>query len=55
MYEKFGRMHVRQNGEAFEEVRGSISDGGCERNVVHTMYEGCRAWGVLKSVLNNKG
>ena len=30
-------------------------DGGCERDVVHTMNEGYRAWGALKSVLNNRG
>ena len=31
------------------------ADGGCERNVVHRMNEGYRAWGVLKSVLSNIG
>ena len=31
------------------------ADGGCERDVVHRMNEGCRAWGELKSVLNNRG
>ena len=30
-------------------------DGGCERDVVHRMNEGYRAWGVLKSVLSNRG
>ena len=29
--------------------------GGCERDVVHRMNEGYRAWGILKSVLSNKG
>ena len=29
--------------------------GGCERDVVHRMNEGYRAWGVLKSVLRNRG
>ena len=28
---------------------------GCERDVVHTMNEGYRAWGALKSVLSNRG
>ena len=31
------------------------ADGGCERDVVHRMIEGYRAWGVLKSVLCNRG
>ena len=31
------------------------ADGGCERDVVHRMNEGCRVWGVLKSVLSNRG
>ena len=30
------------------------ADGGCERDVVHRMNEGYRAWGVLKSVLSNR-
>ena len=30
------------------------ADGGCERDVVHRMNEGSRAWGTLKSV-NKKG
>ena len=30
-------------------------DGGCERDLVHRMNEGYRAWGVLKSVLSNRG
>ena len=29
--------------------------GGCERDVVHRMHEGYRAWGVLESVLSNSG
>ena len=50
------------NGEPLEEVDclkylGSqvAADGGCERDVVHSMNEGCRAWGALKSVLRNSG
>ena len=42
------RMHVILNGEPFEEVDcfkylGSqvAADGGCERDVVHRMNEGC--------------
>ena len=47
------RMHVILNGEPLEEVDcfkylGSqvASDGGCERDVVHRMNEGYRAWGA---------
>ena len=29
--------------------------GGCERDVVHRMNEGYRAWVALKSVLSNRG
>ena len=31
------------------------ADGGCERDLVHRMNEGYRAWGALKSVLSNRG
>ena len=31
------------------------ADGGCEREVVHRMNDGYRAWGALNSVLSNKG
>ena len=31
------------------------ADGLCERDVVHRMNEGYKAWGVLKSVLSNEG
>ena len=31
------------------------ADGLCERDVVHRMKEGFRAWGALKSVLSNRG
>ena len=31
------------------------ADGGCERDVVHRINEGYRAWGALKSVLSNRG
>ena len=55
-------MHVILNREPLEEVDcfkclGSqvAADGGCERDVVHRMNEGYRAWGALKSVLSNKG
>ena len=57
-----GRMHVILNGEPLEEVDcfkylGSqmTADGGYERDVVHRINEGYRAWGVLKSVLSNRG
>ena len=55
------RMHVILNGEPLEEVDcfkylGSqvATDGGCERDEVHRMTEGYRAWGALKSVLSNR-
>ena len=32
-----------------------VADGGCERDVVHRMNEGYRAWLTLKSVLGNRG
>ena len=51
-------MYVRINGDPLEEVEcfkylGSqvAADGGCERDVVHRMNEGYKAWGVLKSEL----
>ena len=31
------------------------ADGGCERDVVHRMNEGYRAWRELKSVQSNRG
>ena len=61
------RMHVILNGEPLKEVdcfkylgsqvpgAASLSHGGCERDVVHRMNEGYRAWGALKSVLSNRG
>ena len=52
------RMHVIRNGEALEEVdcfkylKSQVAaDGGCEKDVVHRINEGYRAWGALKSVL----
>ena len=56
------RMHVILNGGPLKEVDcfkylGSqvAADEGCERDVVHRMNEGYRAWGALKSVLSNRG
>ena len=56
------RMHVILNGEPLEEVdcfkslRSHVAaDGGCERNVVHRMNEGYRAWRALRDVLSNRG
>ena len=50
------------NGEPLEEVDCSkylgsqvAADGECERDVVHRMNEGYRAWGALKSVLSKSG
>ena len=55
------RTHVILNGEPLEEVDcfkylGSqvAADGGCERDVIHRINEGYRAWGALKSVLSNR-
>ena len=49
-------------GEPLEEVDcfkylGSqvAADGGCEKDVVHRMNEGYRAWRALKHVLSNRG
>ena len=56
------RMNVILNGEPLKEVDwfkylGSqvAANGGCERDVVHRMNEGYRAWEALKSVLRNIG
>ena len=53
-------MHVILNGELLEEVDcfkhlapQVATDGGCERDVVHRMNEGYKAWGALRSVLSN--
>ena len=61
-YGNGGRMHVKLNCEplvavdCFKYLGSQVAaDGGCERNVVHRMTEGYRAWRVLKSVLNNRG
>ena len=50
------------NGEPLEEVDcikylGSqvAADGEYERDVVHRMNEGYRAWGAMRSVLSNRG
>ena len=55
-------MHVILNSEPLEKVDyfkylglQVAADGGCERDVVHRMNEGHRAWGALKSVLSNRG
>ena len=60
-YGNGGRMPVMLNGEPLEEVDcfeylGSqvAADRECERHVGHRMNEGYRAWGALKSVLNNR-
>ena len=56
------RMQVILNCEPLAEVDrfkylGSqvAVDGGCERDVVHRMNEGYRAWGTLKRILSNRG
>ena len=50
------------NGEPLEEVdcfkyleSQVAADGGYERDVVHRMNEGYRAWGVLKSAMSIRG
>ena len=53
------------NNTEWRTVRGSrcfkylssqvAADGGCERNVIHRMNVGYRAWGALKTVLSNRG
>ena len=60
-YGNGGRIHVILNGEPLEEMDcfkylGSqeAAGGVCERDVVHSMNEGYRAWGALKSVLSNR-
>ena len=57
-----GRIYGSLNGEQFEEVDcfkyiglQVPEDGGCERDVVPRMNEGCRACGELKIVLSNRG
>ena len=54
-------MYVRLNGDPLEEVDyfkylGSqvAADGGCERDVVHKLNEGYKAWEALKSVICNR-
>ena len=64
-YSSYGngdRIHVILNGEPLEEVdcfkylRSQMAaDIGCDRDVVHRMNEGYRAWGALKSILSNRG
>ena len=56
------RMHVILNGEPLEKVdcfkylwSQVGADGGSDRDVVHRINEGYRAWGELKSVLSNRG
>ena len=42
--------------DCFKHLGSQVAaDGGCERDVVHRMNEGCRAWGVQKRVLTNIG
>ena len=61
-YGNVGGMDVRLNGELLYEVDCFtyvwlqwVANGGRERGVVHRMNEGFRPWGVLKSVLSNRG
>ena len=50
------------NGEPLEDVdcfkylgSHAAAERGCDRDVLHRMNEGYRSYGVLKSVLSNKG
>ena len=61
-YGNGGRMHVRLNGKTLKKMdcfkylgTQVAADRGCERDVVHRMNEGYRAWGAMKSLLNNRG
>ena len=61
-YGNGGGMHVILNGEPLDEVDcfkhlgpQVVADGGCERDMVHRMYEWYRARGALKRVLSNRG
>ena len=54
-------MHAILNGEWLDEVdcfkyMGSkvATDGGCERDVVHRINAGYRAWGALRSMVGNR-
>ena len=50
------RMHMILIVERSEEVDCfKYLTSWCERNVVHKMNEGYRAWGALKRVLSNRG
>ena len=55
-------MHVRLNGKQFEEAVcfncvGShvAEEEGYEKDVIHRMNGGNKAWEVLKTVLCNRG
>ena len=61
-YGNGGQMHVILYVEPLEEldcfnymVSQVAADVGCERDMLHRMNEGYRAWGALKSVLSNRG
>ena len=42
--------------DCFEYLGSQVAaNGRCERDVVHRINEGYRAWGALKSVLSNRG
>ena len=61
-WSRYGNDGLRLNGETLAEANcfkylGSLvgADGGCDRDVVYRINEGYRAWGTLKSGLNNGG
>ena len=57
-----GQMHVISKGKPLEEIDcfkylwSQVAAGGrCEKDEVHRINEGYRAWGALKSVQSNRG
>ena len=57
-----GRLYLTPNAVPFEKMdclkylwSQVAADGSCETDVVYRMNEGCRTWGALESVLNNRG
>ena len=48
-YGNGGRMHLILQAEPLEKVGSQVvADRGCERDVVHRINDGYRAWGPLK-------
>ena len=48
-------MYPIEEVDCFKHMGSQVAgDGGCERDVVHRMNEGDRAWVALKSVPSNR-